>query len=426
MKYFNLCFFVLTFAGLTAAFSQPESVWEDSHPFQRTFGENGVIVDTVAMLEPVFQTIQHELAQEFKLDGIEWIFPFDRFDLSSAVDVDNISAAIGDTSNSTYMITDQQANRIIIYDRFANQIINDLTNFSYFSPMDADFMTDNGRARYIVAFSGGNRVVIINHINRVIWEYGENNELDSPSDAVFINNTAGEYLVADKGRDRVIIVNDDKDIVWQLAGDTLNNPVDVEYIASSDSTSPDEILITDQGNHRVLIVSRETKEILWEFGADSSLDENRLLNTPKDADRLRNGHIIIADAGNQRIIEVDRAGEYFWEFSNPVSGIEDVDVELSDKLLAVQEFTPDSSQPAQKKKLPAILGFSTVIKASPVYNVDKKVNFRQLLWLADTLTQATSVKLQFRSSADYFSKDDQYPLWRGPTGDTTSYYILSG
>ena len=425
MRFLSLCIALLFF--LMGFFSISAQSWQDSYPFQNSYGENGVILDTVAMLEPVFQTIQHELTDEFKLDGIEWVFPFQEFDLNSAVDIDNISLEIDDTTNSTYMITDQQANRIIVYDRFANQIIRDLDldQFAYFNPNDADFMTADGRERYLIPFSVEDHVILVNHINRIIWEYGENNELESPADAVFGKNM-NEYLIADKGHDRVIIVNDQKEIVWEIRGDTLNNPVDVEYIAATDSNQIDEILITDQGNNRVLVVARDSKNIVWEFGGDSLQEEKMRLNLPTDADVLDNGHIIIADAGNQRIIEVDREGTYFWEFTNPVSGLEDVDVEVSDNLLVIKEFIPDSTQPSLTKKLPGILGFSTVIKSSHVYSVDKRVNFRQLLWQSDTLGQTTSVKLQFRSSADYFNEKDIYPAWRGPSGDSTSYYLDSG
>jgi hypothetical protein len=65
-------------------------------------------------------------------------------------------------------------------------------------------------------------------------------------------------------------------------------------------------LITDQANERIIEVNR-AKEIVWQYGVAGvvGLGFNEL-NNPNSAELLENGHILIADENNNRAIEVDR------------------------------------------------------------------------------------------------------------------------
>ena len=52
MRFLSLCIVLLFF--LMGFFSISAQSWQDSYPFQNSYGENGVILDIVSMFEPVF------------------------------------------------------------------------------------------------------------------------------------------------------------------------------------------------------------------------------------------------------------------------------------------------------------------------------------------------------------------------------------
>ena len=80
------------------------------------------------------------------------------------------------------------------------------------------------------------------------------------------------------------------------------------------------ILIADSGNNRVIEVDDD--KWLWQYGSNSTsgygLNE---LDKPSFAVRLPNNNRLITDTDNNRVIEVGRNGEFYWQFgSNTTSG----------------------------------------------------------------------------------------------------------
>ncbi len=65
------------------------------------------------------------------------------------------------------------------------------------------------------------------------------------------------------------------------------------------------VLITDQGNERIIEVRRTDNAIVWQYG-ENGVVGNRpdQLNNPNAAELLANGHILISDENNNRAIEV--------------------------------------------------------------------------------------------------------------------------
>jgi hypothetical protein len=88
------------------------------------------------------------------------------------------------------------------------------------------------------------------------------------------------------------------------------------------------VLITDQGNARIIEVNL-AKQIVWQYGTTSvSGNGPNQLNNPNCAELLENGHILICDENNNRAIEVTRAGAIVWQYGSgdpninqPVSGV---------------------------------------------------------------------------------------------------------
>ena len=84
----------------------------------------------------------------------------------------------------------------------------------------------------------------------------------------------------------------------------LNNPNSAELLENG------HILIADENNNRVIEVDR-AGDIVWQYGnpADTSI-----LNATAFASRLENWNTLITDSGNSHVIEVNRAGPVVWSY----------------------------------------------------------------------------------------------------------------
>jgi hypothetical protein len=114
-------------------------------------------------------------------------------------------------------------------------------------------------------------------------------------------------LITDQGNNRIIEVNLAKRIVWQYPGsnsnpdDQLNSPNSAELLENG------HILIADENNNRALEVTR-ADQIFKTFTATGSLGAVAF------ASRLDNGHTLLTDAGNSRAVEVDANDHIVWQF----------------------------------------------------------------------------------------------------------------
>lgn len=161
-----------------------------------------------------------------------------------------------------------------------------------------------------------NRVMLINNVGHIVWQYGTAgvtgsgpNQLNTPVQNTYLPN--GDILITDQGNQRVIEVSRKKQIVWQqgmtgVAGvkfNQLNNPNSAELLDNGD------ILIADESNNRVIEVTR-THRIVWRYGSPNSPK----LNGAAFASRLPNGNTLITDANNNRVLEVTPAGQVAWQY----------------------------------------------------------------------------------------------------------------
>jgi hypothetical protein len=84
------------------------------------------------------------------------------------------------------------------------------------------------------------------------------------------------------------------------------------------------VLITDQGNQRVIEVERTHNTIVWQFGTTGEAGESpNHLRDPNSAELLENGNVLIADENNDRAIEVNHEKQIVATFSakGTVSGV---------------------------------------------------------------------------------------------------------
>jgi hypothetical protein len=157
-----------------------------------------------------------------------------------------------------------------------------------------------------------NRVLLVNEAGRVVWQYGQfqqtgsdSNLLNAPVHCVWLPGS--KVLITDQGNNRIIEVNLRKKIVWQYPGsntnasDQLNSPNSAELLQNG------HILIADENNNRALEVNRQDK-IVKMFSAGGTI------NVLGFASRLPNGHTLLTDSGNARIVEVDRNDVPVWQY----------------------------------------------------------------------------------------------------------------
>ncbi len=166
--------------------------------------------------------------------------------------------------------------------------------------VQADIQADAGDGsgqRFLIADQFNNRVIEVDRTGNILW-----------SD------------------NRVLLVDPSGTIVWQYgqfgvtgAGrNELNAPVQNTYLPNG------HVLITDQGNERVIEVDRRSKAIVWQYGTTGVIGSGfNQLNNPNSAELLDNGHVLISDENNNRAIEVNRAHQVLATYTarGTVSGV---------------------------------------------------------------------------------------------------------
>ena len=192
----------------------------------------------------------------------------------------------------------------------------------------------NTRGNILISDQYNNRLIEVNpKTHRIVWHFGNGSSVAGPHSVVGVNDAqrVGFFtLVAGTGvpagaeptcpngcaDNRVMLLDPSAHIIWQYgqAGVTgahlnqLNTPVQNTWLPNT------HILITDQGNMRIIEVSLE-KKIVWSYGQTGvSGDGFNQLNNPNSAELLANGHILIADEGNNRVIEVTRKKNIVWSY----------------------------------------------------------------------------------------------------------------
>ena len=154
-----------------------------------------------------------------------------------------------------------------------------------------------------------NRVLLVNPAGKIIWQYGQfgvagngPNQLSTPVQNTWLPHR--HVLITDQGNGRIIEVRvSDKKIVWEYDG--LNNPNCAELLRNGN------ILICDENNNQALEVAHTTPSMIIHT---YTIAAGMLFNAVAFASRLPNGHTLITDSGNARIVETDEAGDVFFQY----------------------------------------------------------------------------------------------------------------
>lgn len=413
-----LCLAVANFL-LFPGFLKAQGSWEDGDPlFVRPYQFSNILKpDSTIQLIPWHDKSEESESFLFILSGIDWRWPAAELGLPSAEDIDYRHSRGIDY----YLVTDGTERRLFEINvatklevwEFESALDETSPSFIRY-PTDAFYFIENNAGKILITDRGRNRIIKIDKESKNIdWSYGDTDAglLSSPTDAIHIPNTT-HILICDKGNNRIIIVNTDSTIVWAWGQGNLNQPVDVEFLSPTS-----QILVTDQQNHRVILVSYPDSTIDFEFGLGYADSTESGLNTPTDADILSNGNILICDAGNKRLIEVNRSGKIVWSFHRPLEELKDADRLPNGRTLAIFH---DS---LYKKILPARLAYKSAADSSKKRDLERKAIFDSLYWQAQTVTDTTSIKLQLRTAGSY--ADLESAPWMGPIGPQSYYTTQS-
>jgi hypothetical protein len=231
------------------------------------------------------------------------------------------------------LISDQYNNRLIEVNPNNNKVVWTFGNGSSVAgPHSVVGVNDAQRVGWITLVAGtgvpagaeptcpngcpDNRVMLVDPSGNIIWKYGKAgvtgsgpDELNAPVQNTWLPNH--HVLITDQGNMRIIEVTLGKKIVWQygqtgVSGDgfnQLNNPNSAELLANGN------ILIADESNNRVIEVTRK-KQIVWSYGCASCTQ----LSGAAFASRVPNGDTLISDASNNRIVDVDSDGNVVWTY----------------------------------------------------------------------------------------------------------------
>src|ERR1700730_11584099 len=187
-----------------------------------------------------------------------------------------------------------------------------------------EFPSFNQPGNLLISDQFNNRVIEVDHTGVILWQWGLGPNDLSASSVLGVNDAqrVGRFtLMAGTGvppgaepgcpsgcaDNRVLLVDRDGTVVWQYGTfgvtgsgpNQLNTPVQNTWLPNG------HVLITDQANARVIEVQRGNPNPVWQYGQTGITGNGpNQLNNPNAAELLENGHILISDENNNRAIEV--------------------------------------------------------------------------------------------------------------------------
>lgn len=180
------------------------------------------------------------------------------------------------------------------------------------------------RTEYAVADIDRDMVLVVNiSTGQTIWAWDARSTYpptvggDPDGDWTHMNDVEelpnGDILASVRNMDQVVRIDREVGVLanWTLgrddAHDILREQHNPDYIPAEQGGP--SLLIADSDNDRIVEYARMDNgwRLTWTY--DSGL------SWPRDADRLPNGHTLITDTRNNRVIEIDEGGEVVWRIS---------------------------------------------------------------------------------------------------------------
>lgn len=140
---------------------------------------------------------------------------------------------------------------------------------------------------------------------RVVWQINFSLEF-TPQSAQLLS--AGEILVCSE-QGHIQIVDLFGEVLWSTSL-SFRNPVLVQGIFQGETPYQEgqtqRFLVVDEALHQVFVINRD-HEIIWSYGTPGQAGKDiGFLREPQGACLANDGNVIIADAGNRRILEISQ------------------------------------------------------------------------------------------------------------------------
>ena len=134
------------------------------------------------------------------------------------------------------------------------------------------------------------------------WEYKPDDREYKPVNLVRIPGS--QYLILDSGKGRVMILDSEKTVIEEQSSfpDEEDIPTNLQRPHSLSWTQEGTILVADTGNNRILELNRQLGAI-WVYGGET-LEASSPIQAPLAATRLADGNTAIIDSGSKRVIIV--------------------------------------------------------------------------------------------------------------------------
>jgi hypothetical protein len=177
-------------------------------------------------------------------------------------------------------------------------------------PNGNTLITDGGGAYYTMTDAA---ILEVNPAGEIVWLYAGGPVVSGSRTMAFPHSAErladGDTLISDTGHDRVFRVNAAGDIVWTSddwggGSGALSDGSHLHYPNDAELLDNGHLLITDRNNDRVIEVDA-AGQVVWSYGQ---------LTRPHNGDRLANGNTLIANSEENVIVEVSPAGEIVWSY----------------------------------------------------------------------------------------------------------------
>ncbi|WP_276299090.1 aryl-sulfate sulfotransferase [Halorussus lipolyticus] len=185
---------------------------------------------------------------------------------------------------------------------------------------------DNGNTA--IVDMGNDRAFVVNESGGIVWEwqaeeylsqgtefydeYGGHPDPGGETDWTHMNDIDkldnGNFQLSVRNFDVVIEVDRETKNITNVVGEPGNHSILNEQ-HNPYKLRNGTVLVADSGNDRVVELNATTNEMVWQYGGRG------LLHWPRDADRLPNGNTLIVDTFNNRVLEINEQGRVVWSYS---------------------------------------------------------------------------------------------------------------
>lgn len=182
---------------------------------------------------------------------------------------------------------------------------------------DADHYVVNGKDRWVMVDMGNDRVFAVNRDKETLWQWNATERYDFPEgmdeegDWTHVNDVdrirPGVFRISLRNFDTVAdlhVENGSARLEPVVGPNSYSESGKVLYEQHNPDTLGDTLLVADSEHDRIVEIRNGT--LVWEYGGSGVFD------WPRDADRLRNGHTLVADSYNDRVVELNEKGEIVW------------------------------------------------------------------------------------------------------------------